>query len=315
MVVRKFNYYRFFIVLIILIVIIFGITSFIKDKNYKKTYEYKLTNIGYSIEDVNKIEKELNSNQIDKILTMKYYDNLVDLISEKYFIFDYLEEYINYKNENKKKSNAEIVKMVNTKSYLDWFDNQYETDITKNELMLVNRYYGLSEDYEPDDIVDVPTQYAYSGKKISKSILDKIISLINAGKQEGFTFVVSDGYRSYKEQENIYNNYVDSYGMSQTDEIVARPGHSEYQTGLSFDLKPYNQVIEDVSTNSEYLWLKDNAYKYGFIFRFEKEHESVTQFPSSSWRLRYVGDSAASLIYSEKISFEEYYAFFVENNN
>lgn len=315
MVVRKFNYYRLFMVIVVFIAIVSGIVYYIKDKNYKETYEYKLLNIGYSLEEIDNLKNELKTNQIDKLLTMKYDENIISLINEKYFIFDYLNDYLLYKKENKKKTSSEVVKMVNTKSHLDWFDNQYETDISKNELMLVNRYYGLSEEYEPEDIVKVPIQYAYSGKKISESILDKIIELINAGKEAGYTFVVSDGYRSYKEQENIYNNYADSYGKSQTDEIAARPGHSEYQTGLSFDLKPYNQVIEDVSTNPEYLWLKENAYKYGFIFRFESEHESITQFPTSPWRLRYVGESASSLIYTEKISFEEYYAYFVENNN
>lgn len=315
MVVRKFNYFRFFIFLVILFSIIFGINYYIKDKKYKETYEYKLLNVGYSLEEIKILESKLNKKQIDKILSMEYNENITSLLDEKYFIFDYLNDYLEYKKSNKKKNNGDIVKIVNTKTNLDWFDNQYETDVSKNELMIVNRYYGLNKDYEPSDIIDVPSQYAYSGKKISKSILDYIIELINAGKEEGYTFVISDGYRTYSEQERIYNSYADSYGLSQTDEIVARPGHSEYQTGLSFDLKPYNKVIEDVSTNPEYLWLKSNAYKYGFIFRFEEEHKSITQFPTSLWRLRYVGVDAASLIYSEKISFEEYYAYFVENNN
>ena len=313
MVKRRLNYYRIFAFVFIIIFIIIGIVYIVKTLKYRETYEYKLLNIGYKIDEINNIQNNLKPDQIDKLLTIKYDDNIVNLLNEKYFIFDYLENYISYKNENDELSLNNVVKIINTKTNLDWFDNEFKTDTTKNELMLVNRYYGLNKDYEPEDIVDVPTQYAYDGKKISNSILNNIIDLISAGKKVGYTFVVSDGYRSYKEQEEIYNSFVDSYGQSEADELVAKPGHSEYQTGLSFDLKPYNKVIEDVSTNEEYLWLKDNAYKYGFIFRYDKEHEEITQFEPSAWRLRYVGD-AASLIYSENISFEEYYAYFVENN-
>ncbi|UKI58801.1 MAG: hypothetical protein L6V81_05465 [Clostridium sp.] len=55
--------------------------------------------------------------------------------------------------------------------------------------MLVNRLYGLSKDYEPDDIIDVPVSISYSGVKISKSILENIEELIDAGKEAGYTFV------------------------------------------------------------------------------------------------------------------------------
>ena len=89
------------------------------------------------------------------------------------------------------------------------------------------------------------------------------------------------------------------------------PACRSCQTGLSFDLKPYNKVIDDVSSNEEYLWLRDNAHKFGFIFRFNKEHESLTGFSSATWRLRYVGEDAANIIFNEGISFEEYYAYFV----
>jgi D-alanyl-D-alanine carboxypeptidase len=186
-----------------------------------------------------------------------------------------------------------------------------DTDTSKNELMLVNRIYGLSEDFVPEDLVEVPSQYAYSGKKLSQKVLDEVIKLIDGAKNYGYTFVIGDGYRSYEEQKDIYDSYADFYGMSETDEFVARPGHSEYQTGMSFDLKPYNKVIDDVSNNEEYLWLRENAYKYGFIFRFEKEDKHLTGFSENNWRLRYVGKEAASVMRDEGICFEEYYAYYV----
>lgn len=310
MVVKKFNYFRFFIFLVILVSIIIGIVYLVRTNNYKNSYEYKLLEKGYSEEEVNILLTKYED-RIDSILSLEYNEHIIPFMEEKYFIYSKMNEYLQYKEKNKKKEYNKIVQLVNVEMHIDWLDNQKETDTSKNELMLVNRIYGLSEDFVPSDLVDVPTQFAYSGKKLSESVLNKVIELINAAKEVNYTFVISDGYRSYAEQKDIYDAYSDYYGISETDTFVARPGHSEYQTGMTFDLKPYNKVIDDVSTNEEYLWLKDNAHKFGFIFRFNKEHEALTGFPSASWRLRYVGEDAATVIYNEGICFEEYYAYFV----
>ena len=312
MVVKKFNYFRFIAFILTLIILIVGIVFLIKHINYTKTYEYKLLKVGYNENEITKIQDKLDNKYIDKLLTIKYDANIAKFIDEKYFIKDNLDKYLEYKKENEDEDYTKIVSIINTEANIDWLDSEKQTDTSKNELMLVNRIYGLPSDYEPEDIINVPSQYAYSGKKISESIMDKIIELINAGKTNGYTFVISDGYRSYKEQENIYNNYVSSYGKSEADEIVARPGHSEYQTGLSFDLMPYNKVYETPKLSEEYLWLKDNAYKYGFIFRYESDKEDITKFNASTWRLRYVGVEASTIIYNENITFEEYYAYFVK---
>ena len=179
--------------------------------------------------------------------------------------------------------------------------------------MLVNRIYGLSSDYVPEDIVKVPIAYAYSNIKLKSSILENIESLVSDAKAEGYTFVVSMGYRTYKEQKNLYNSYAKSYGKSEADLYVARAGHSEYETGLSFDLEPYKYVkkVKNIKSSEEYKWLRENAYKYGFIFRFDSDKQYITKFSEDPWRLRYVGVDASTIIYSENISFEEYYAYFV----
>jgi D-alanyl-D-alanine carboxypeptidase len=283
----------------------------VKDKKYKESYEFKLGEKGYSSDEIVMILDKYENDRIDFLLSVDYNEHILKFMDEKYYIHSKLNEYLEYKNNNKKSEYSDIVALVNVEMHIDWLDNMKDTDTSKNELMLVNRVYGLSEDFVPADLVDVPSEYAYSGKKLSQKVLDEVIKLIDSGKNNGYTFVISDGYRSYEEQKDIYDSYADFYGMSETDTFVARPGHSEYQTGMSFDLKPYNKVIDDVSSNEEYLWLRENAYKYGFIFRFEKEDKHLTGFSENSWRLRYVGKEAASVMRDEDICFEEYYAYYV----
>ena len=315
MVGKKFNYYKFFIfcltVLLIICGIIFGVLSLIGKIKYKNTYEYKLINIGYTAEEEKILENNLQDIELNALLNIKYNENIDDFVKEKYFLFKNLDEYLKYKSDNLKKTYSEIVTIINTETNIEWIDESKDTDTSKSTLMLVNRLYGLSSDYEPENIVNVPLKYAYSGMKIDESILENIISLINAGKELNYTFVVSSGYRPYSEQEKIYNNYVNSYGQSEADKKVARPGHSEYQTGISFDLQPYNKVFENAYESEEYEWLSENAYKYGFILRLPRDKENITGFSASPWKLRYVGEEASSIIYNEGITFEEYYAYYV----
>lgn len=314
--VRKFNYYRFFIfigiTLSILFCIIFYSIKFIKDYNYKKTYDYKLLSAGYSEEEVKVIKDKFSNDKIDILLKEKYDKNVVSFIKEKYFIYNNLSKYMEYKKKNKNDTYTHVVSIINTEADVEWLDNEKETDTSKGNLMLVNRLYGLSKDYEPEDIIDVPVSISYSGVKISKSILENIEELIEAGKEAGYTFVLSDGYRSYEAQKKMFESYKNSYGYEEADKNVARPGHSEYQTGISFQIVPYNKVFDKPRESTEYLWLKDNAYKYGFIFRYPEDKKDITLFDSYTWRLRYVGTDAASIIENEKICFEEYYAYFVD---
>lgn len=314
--VRKFNYYRFFIfigvTLGILFCIIFYSIKFIKDYNYKKTYDYKLLSAGYSEEEVKVIKDKFSNDKIDILLKEKYDKNVVSFIKEKYFIYNNLSKYMEYKKKNKNDTYTHVVSIINTEADVEWLDNEKETDTSKGNLMLVNRLYGLSKDYEPEDIIDVPVSISYSGVKISKSILENIEELIEAGKEAGYTFVLSDGYRSYEAQKKMFESYKNSYGYEEADKNVARPGHSEYQTGISFQIVPYNKVFDKPRESTEHLWLKDNAYKYGFIFRYPEDKKDITLFDSYTWRLRYVGTDAASIIENEKICFEEYYAYFVD---
>ncbi len=317
MTIRKFNYTKFaiFIIIVIGIIIgtIYGVSTIVSNIKYTKTYEYKLLNIGYSDEEVKIILNKLDNNKIEDILKRDVNSNIISFINEKFFIYDNLDNYLEYKKNNKEKDFSTIVSIINTEANVEWIDNAKQTDISKGELMLVNRLYGLSSDYVPEDITTIPIKYAYDNVKISNSILDSITSLIEDAKAEGFTFVVSSGYRSYKEQKKLYNSASSSYGKSEADEYVARAGHSEYQTGLSFDLEPYiyTKKVKKVKDSSEYKWLRENAYKYGFIFRFESDKEYLTKFQEDIWRLRYVGSDASQIIYNENICFEEYYSYFV----
>ena len=297
------------IVVVILVVVIIGIKSLIDESNLRKTIEYKLGEVGYSDNEIEYI-KTLKEDEINTLLNHKYNVNITKLMKEKYFIFANLDKYLDYINENNSNL-TDIVAKVNTKASLGWYKSIADTDTSKGELMLVNKFYKLSETYVPSDLVDVSLSYAYEGKQVSKMMYDSLTNMLDAAKESGYNLVVSQGYRSYADQEEAYNDIEASSGVDYADKVAARPGHSEYQTGLSVVVKPLYTEGSDMENSPEHTWILENAYKYGFILRYPKDKENITGFSYDAWRLRYVGSNAARIIHNENITFDEYYEYYI----
>lgn len=306
----KFNYYRFTMFLLAIGTILYFVIKHNNQKKYEESTEYKLLTIGYKQEEVDDLNKYLKKEELDKVLKMSYNTYLTGFIKEKYFLFSNLDKYLDYKKENKKKNNTDIVAIINTEANVEWVDNEKETDTSKEELMLVNRIYSLG-DYVPELLEDAPVAFAFNNIKLDANVLPLIEELVNDAKQAGYSFILSGGYRSYEDQENLYNKYVKSYGEREADSMVARPGHSEYQTGLTFDLSLYGKSYDKPEESDEYNWLLNNAKNYGFIVRHTKEKENLTGYSASLWKFRYVGEEAAKKMASEDLCFEEYYAYYV----
>ena len=293
------------IILVILLVVIFGIKSLIDENNLRKTTDYKLSEIGYTANEISLI-KELKKEEIDTILKHKYNVNITKLMKEKYFIFKNLDKYLDYITESSESNLTTVVAKVNTNASMGWYKTIIDTDTSKKTSMLVNKFYKLSEDYIPDDLIDVSATYGYQGKQVSSVIYDELTNLIDAAKEKGYSLIVTQGYRSYKDQLEAYDEIESSSGQDYADEVAARAGHSEYQTGLSVVVKPL------YTEGPEHTWLIENAYKYGFILRYPKDKEGITGFSYDAWRLRYVGTNISRIIHNENITFDEYYAYYIK---
>ena len=293
-------------ILILLIVLIVFINSLIEEAKLKETIEYKLGEVGYSSGEVKVIKEELKDKEIEKVLKSKYDKNLSKLIKEKYFIFDNLDKYLDYLNDNSNETPSKAIAIVNVGANNEWYSNIKETDTTKNELMLVNKFYGLSETYEPSDLVKVSSTYGYEGKRVSEVIYDSLTNMIDSAKENGYTLLVNQGYRSYADQLEAYTDIEDVSGTEAADERAARAGHSEYQTGLSVELSTYGAEV-----GTETQWLLDNSYRFGFIVRYPEGSSDITGFSFDAWRVRYVGRDVATKIHNENITFDEYYEYYL----
>ena len=289
------------------------ITEIRAEYAYQKTYEYKLVQHGYTLEQTQIFLSKIDDNQLDYLLNNDPEDFLYNLVKEKYFMKKNFNAYLSYRNSHMSYNMETIVAIVNVHANNGWYGVSYDTNISLNELMLVNKFYHLNEDYQRDDLVKVPLQHSYGENYIASTVYDHFMQMNDAIKSEmNIDLMVTSGYRSYQDQTNSYERYK-RRGQSYADAYSARPGYSEHQTGLALDIVSLQHSGNSAFTQSEeFQWLKSNCYKYGFILRYEDDKEIITGFDGESWHYRYVGTEVAKKIHDEGITFDEYYAFYIE---
>ena len=257
---------KIIIISIVLIIILsIGLHSGIKiykQKEYEKTYEYKLTTIGYSLDDTKIILDKFKEKEIEYLLNNKKDDLYLNLLNEKYFIYDKFYDYIEYYNKNKNKDLRSIIEIINTNRDKEYYTETYDTDISKGYLMLTNKYYHLNDNYVPENLVTFSTTYAwgdYGSKKVVKEAYDAYMTMWNASHSAGFYLMVSSSYRDYSSQQSVYDDYKRSKGEKYADSIAARPGFSEHQTGYSLDIFEKGYTQKTFQDSESYKWLQDNS--------------------------------------------------------
>ncbi|AUJ24522.1 D-alanyl-D-alanine carboxypeptidase family protein [Virgibacillus dokdonensis] len=181
------------------------------------------------------------------------------------------------------------------------------------QLVLVNKENALPADYTPVDLVVPDINYPFTEdlpkKKVRKIAATAIEDLFAAADKAGLELFAQSGYRSYDRQETVFASNVQSLGEEQANQVSARPGESEHQTGLTMDVTSRDmgfQLNEDFANTDEGKWLAENAAEYGFIIRFPKGKEEITQYQYEPWHIRYVGKKAAKEITENELTLEEY---------
>lgn len=160
----------------------------------------------------------------------------------------------------------------------------------RDGILIVNKSYPLPSDYNP----------GINGE--AKEALNRMFT--DAKAEKNLNMWVCSGFRSYNVQKNLYNNYVKRDGVQNADRYSARPGYSEHQTGLAFDINYADSRFEGTD---QAIWLAENAYKYGFILRYPEGKEHITGYMYEPWHYRYIGVENAAKIFASGLTLEEYY--------
>ena len=171
-----------------------------------------------------------------------------------------------------------------------------------NGYLIANKTYSLPENYNPGGL-DSKTE----------SAANEMFADFKAAT--GLEMWSQSGFRSYSIQKSIYERYVKRDGKTGADRYSARPGHSEHQTGLAFDVCVGGNYYKDKCINSKFndtsaaKWLSENASNYGFILRYPKGKENETGYKYESWHFRYVGKELAKALYNDGnwLTMEDYF--------
>lgn len=169
---------------------------------------------------------------------------------------------------------------------------------------MVNKMRPFAQiDWEPNDLVD------FEGQQLRAEAARAARTMMDAAKAEGVTLTVSSAYRSYAVQQQTYQHWVSVNGQRLADQLSARPGYSEHQTGLAIDFSsPEGCRLEECYRDTlAGQWLVKNAPRYGYILRFPDGRQSVTGYRFEPWHYRYVGvQIAQEYVSSGAKTFEEF---------
>ena len=307
------------------------------ENNYKKEYfdEYldinyveennfinninKLLDLGYKNKDINTFYEKVPKS-IDVITSNKYDKNIINYISLDYFKEENLDRYIKYDFIDtksvydttilKEKYNYEdTVTFVNAYLDKDYYSNDIPLSKDKASKLdvIVNKYYKLDKDYEPEDLTVINSKFASGTQKLRKEAAGKFEEMASDMLKENLKIYAGSTYRSYSYQEGLYNRYVKKDGFKEAETYSARAGYSEHQLGLAVDIVngKWNYLSEG---DKEYTWLINNSYKYGFILRYPHESEYITGYVFEDWHFRYLGIELATKVYESKLTYDEYIA-------
>ena len=265
---------------------------------------------GYSNNEINIILSHGTDESVSDFAKRKKIRYLEEFFSVDYAKLENYDRYVNYSDETGEDEETTVLYVnldLDKEDYVDAIDVK---DFSSS--MLVNKHRKLSENFEPSDLMDIPSEYASEDNfRASRIAFNAYKKMSDAAKNEGYEIVINSAYRSFSEQEELIDYYRNAYGQNYVDKYVSKSGYSEHQTGLAFDIGSRN--VNVFANSKEYEWMQDNAYKYGFILRFSKKYESVTGFRNEPWHYRYVGVEAATYIHEHRnIPYEYYYAMFLD---
>ena len=213
---------------------------------------------------------------------------------------------------------AEINNKVTNSLIIDTFETikKERTKIDDWRLILVNSKNDMPENFT----VNLASIDKY--RQVDSRIITELMQMIKDMKKARVpNLLIQSAYRSKDDQKELYFNRVNEYlaqGKTQEEaeflpeQTINKPKASEHNLGLAVD---FNYVNYDFEKTKEYAWLLENAENYGFILRYPKEKEKITQVVFEPWHWRYVGVEHAKKINELGICLEEYIEYLIKEKN
>ena len=280
-----------------------------KISTYTDDYIISLKDKGYNKNTIRYVILNFNKGDIKTLINTKYNKDVEDMLTLELFNYELYDRILDARKED------EDIERTVLRVNLDLDKDNYEDTVEETDpnslTAFINKHRYLNEDYEPSDLVDMSDDYAnnyYGQIRLRSEAYEQFKKMVDDANKEDIEFYADTGYRTFRLQKTIYNNYVYSNGYEKASLYAAKAGFSEHELGTAIDVANVYEIEKD---DPEYIWIKNNGYKYGFIFRYSEENIDLTGYAAEPWHIRYVGVDVATKIREENITFEEYWIKYV----
>lgn len=177
--------------------------------------------------------------------------------------------------------------------------------LTPNPLSLqtiVNKKFQLPANFVPFDLTPVNVAKK-ADEPLRAEAAAALERLFAAAQAAGIPLRLHSGYRSFQQQQALYDEYVQAEGFTAAELTSARAGYSEHQTGLAADFG----ALSSAQTSAAHAWVAAHGYEYGFVVRYEAGKDAVTGYSHEPWHIRYVGKELAATLHGKGLTLEEFY--------
>lgn len=309
----KENYKNIFIRVGIIVGLVISIILILCLVNKFSSVDYKLEKKGYTKEAISVFKEKLSSKHIDFLLDNDRIDYMDKFVNEEFYMDNKLDAYLEYFKKNSKRSFEDVISIVNIGANENWYSNIEESNKEDGSEILVNKYNCLGDDYNPGTIKKFSATYAYGDVYGEESAYTAFMNMSNAAKKDGILVAAVGGYRSHDKQAKSYDGIKEKEGLEYADMHSVRPGCSEYETGLSFDVYTGGLSSDKFRETKTYEWLHNHAHEFGFIERYPEGKSYLTGFDAKSSYFRYVGVKTAKRVIESNLTYDEYYVFYLKS--
>ena len=164
-------------------------------------------------------------------------------------------------------------------------------------LTVVDKTHGLGE-AAPSDLVALssyPIAVNKTWMSLRQVVIPDLLEMSGAASSDGITLIVSSAYRSYKDQESLWANELQTLPRDQVERELAPPGFSQHQLGTVVDFAPIDVSFADTPAG---LWLVSDSWRYGFTLSYPEGGEQYTGYIYEPWHFRWMGRPAAGIIHA-----------------
>lgn len=182
-------------------------------------------------------------------------------------------------------------------------------------MTIVSSDSPLGSDYKIDLV-------QYENIKIDSLVLNGLTQLMEDAKKEKLSLILTGGYVSADEQDKLYQNevnrlmqsenYSQARAETQAKKTFPKGNCADEQTGLSVKFSTGND--KSFENSKEYIWLMQNAMKYGFVLRYPENKEDETGMTANPSLFRYVGVENATKMRTLNMCLDEYAAYLNARN-